>query len=167
MTKRTLAIGEDFCWGCRTCEVACKQEHRAPDGVRLIRVLEDGPREVDGRLDFRYRVAVCRHCEDPPCAAACPAEAITVRPDAIVVLEDAACTGCEACRPACPYEAIAFDEARGRAIKCNLCHHRVDQGLVPACADNVCPGHCMRFGSPEEIRAQPMGLRAQRPRARP
>jgi hypothetical protein len=23
----------------------------------------------------------------------------------------------------------------------------VDQGLVPACADNICPAHCIYFGS--------------------
>ena len=159
MTRLALEIGEEFCWGCRTCELACKQEHRAPVGVRLIRVHEDGPREIDGRLEFSYRVGVCRHCTDPPCAAACPAEAISARPDGIVVLEAEACTGCEACLPACPYGAIAFDAAQGKARKCNLCHHRVDRGLVPACADNVCPGHCIRFGSPEEIRAMPMGER--------
>jgi Fe-S-cluster-containing dehydrogenase component len=40
---------------------------------------------------------------------------------------------------------IAFDDDRSVAQKCNLCHHRVDQGLIPACADNVCPAHCIDF----------------------
>ncbi len=159
MTQRRLSIGEEYCWGCRACEVACKQEHRAPEGVRLIRVREDGPRLVDGRLHFSYRVAVCCHCEDPPCAEACLLEAISTRPDGIVVLDETQCTGCKACLAACPHGAIDFDEKRGTARKCNLCHQRVDRGLVPACADNLCPAHCIRFGSPEEVRAQPMGVR--------
>ncbi len=163
MTRVTLTIDADFCWGCRTCEVACKQEHHAPDGVRLIRVWEDGPRQVDGRLDFRYGVSVCRHCDEPPCAEACLMEAIYVRPDGIVVLDEAACTGCKACLAACPYDAIDFDEARGSARKCNLCHQRVDLGLVPACADNICPGHCIHFGTPEQIRRMPMGVRLRPP----
>jgi hypothetical protein len=25
----------------------------------------------------------------------------------------------------------------------------VDRGLVPACADNICPAHCIYFGSSE------------------
>jgi Fe-S-cluster-containing dehydrogenase component len=35
------------------------------------------------------------------------------------------------------------------ARKCNLCHHRVDRGLMPACADNVCLAHCIHFGDSE------------------
>jgi Fe-S-cluster-containing dehydrogenase component len=49
---------------------------------------------------------------------------------------------------ACPYDAIRFDEEKGKALKCNLCHHRVDKGLIPACADNVCLAHCIYFGNP-------------------
>lgn len=151
MKRWVLTIDHASCWGCRTCEVACKQEMRVPVGIRLISVLEDGPKRVGDRLDFAFHVRVCRHCDDPPCAEACPEEAIYRREDGIVVLDEEACTGCRLCVEACPYEAIAFDEERGRAQKCNLCHHRVDHGLIPACADNVCLAHCIRFGDPEEI----------------
>jgi Fe-S-cluster-containing dehydrogenase component len=48
---------------------------------------------------------------------------------------------------------IGFDEAKQTALKCNLCHHRVDHGLFPACADNVCLAHCIYFGDPDEIEA--------------
>jgi hypothetical protein len=27
----------------------------------------------------------------------------------------------------------------------------VEQGLLPACADNVCPAHCIYFGDPKEL----------------
>jgi Fe-S-cluster-containing dehydrogenase component len=145
MTTYALSIAEQFCWGCKACEVACKQENGTADGVKLIAVREDGPRIVAGKLDFTFRVTLCRHCDEPPCAAVCPAEAIAARPDGIVVLDAADCTGCGACIEACPYRAIAFDAQAGVARKCNLCHHRVDRGLLPACADNICLGHCIRF----------------------
>ena len=32
MTTWALTIGEAFCWGCKTCEVACKQENGAAKG---------------------------------------------------------------------------------------------------------------------------------------
>jgi Fe-S-cluster-containing dehydrogenase component len=35
----------------------------------------------------------------------------------------------------------------------------VDRGLMPACADNVCPGHCIHFGDADEIHRSPMGFR--------
>ena len=146
MKAYALMIDHERCWGCKTCEVACKQENHAPDGVKLISVLEDGPKIVDGKLDFVFQVRVCRHCEDPPCAEACPEEAIIKRKDGIVVIDYECCTGCRSCLDACPYEAITFDEAGGIAQKCNLCHHRVDSGLMPACADNICLAHCIRFG---------------------
>jgi len=66
MKQYALIIDHESCWGCKTCEVACKQENRAADGVRLISVLEEGPEMIDGKLDFVFRVNVCRHCDDPP-----------------------------------------------------------------------------------------------------
>jgi Fe-S-cluster-containing dehydrogenase component len=147
MHQVALEIDHPLCWGCRTCEVACKQEMNAPDGVRLIRVLEDGPKEVEGKLEFVFHVSLCRHCEVPPCVEACPEEAIRKRDDGIVVLDQERCTGCKACIEECPYEAIAFDQDAGVATKCNLCHHRVDRGLLPACADNVCLAHCIHFSA--------------------
>ena len=141
-----LEVEHEACWGCKTCEVACKQENRATDGVKLISVIEDGPVMIDGNLNFVYRVNQCRHCDDPPCVDACPDEAIVRRPDGIVIMDYDLCTGCQSCIEACPYDAIDFDRQKGIAQKCNLCHHRVDFGLIPACADNVCPAHCISFG---------------------
>jgi Fe-S-cluster-containing dehydrogenase component len=155
MKPYALIINYELCWGCRTCEVACKQENGAADGIRLISVWQDGPRIMDGKLDVVFRVGVCQHCDDPACVDACPEEAITRREDGIVVLDDQQCSGCRLCVDACPYDAIAFDDFNGVARKCNLCHHRVDRGLVPACADNVCPAHCIYFGDPGE---SPWGL---------
>jgi Fe-S-cluster-containing dehydrogenase component len=140
-----IKIDNDACWGCKTCEVACKQENRAADGVKLIVVLEDGPRHINGNLSFIYRVKLCRHCDEPPCVDVCPEEAICKRADGIVLMDYALCSGCQACLEACPYDAIDFDHGKGIAQKCNLCHHRIENRLIPACADNVCPAHCIYF----------------------
>jgi Fe-S-cluster-containing dehydrogenase component len=142
---RTIVIEHEKCWGCKTCEVACKQEFELAAGIKLIAVEDDGPQKINGRLHFQYRVNLCRHCDDPPCADVCPDAAIHKRPDGIVVLDDVLCSGCQACLDACPYDAIDFDPTASIARKCNLCHHRVDHGLIPACADNVCLAHCIHF----------------------
>jgi Fe-S-cluster-containing dehydrogenase component len=147
MTGFKLSIDNNLCWGCKTCEVACKQENRAADGVKFISVQEIGPGMIDGKLNFAFRVNLCRHCDDPPCVEACPEGAIVKRKDGIVILDDSLCTGCQACIESCPYDAIAFDEDKTIAQKCHLCFRRVDQGLIPACADNICPAHCIHFGS--------------------
>ena len=154
MKSYALIIDHESCWGCRTCEVACKQEIRSPDGVRLIKVLEDGPQIIEGKPDFTFRVTVCQHCDEPACVEVCPEDAISKRDDNIVILNEDKCIGCGLCVDECPYDAIAFDSERGVAQKCNLCFHRVDNGLIPACADNVCPGHCIYFGDSDVIQRE-------------
>jgi len=151
MKEYKLIIDHESCWGCKTCEVACKQENRASDGIRLISVYEEGPNIVDGKAEFVFRVNVCRHCDEPVCVEICPEEAIFKRDDGIVILDQEKCMGCELCIEACPYDAITFDTEKGVAQKCNLCYQRVDKGLMPACADNVCLGHCIYFGDPKKI----------------
>jgi len=145
MKSLALKVEEEKCWGCKACEVACKQENRAPDGAKLITIVEDGPRQVDGRWHFVFRANRCRHCAEPACVDACALGAISKREDSVVVLDRDQCTGCRACIEACPYDVVAFDEAAGVATKCNLCHHRLDEGLLPACADNICLAHCIHL----------------------
>lgn len=44
-----LLIDYEFCSGCETCVIACKEEHVFPVGKWGIRVMEDGPwQKVDG-----------------------------------------------------------------------------------------------------------------------
>ena len=74
MSKYALIIDHELCWGCRTCEVACKQEHLAPEGVRFISVKEHGPQMIGDKPDFVFHVNVCRHCDEPECVDACPDE---------------------------------------------------------------------------------------------
>lgn len=42
-----LLIDYEYCTGCQSCEVACKEEHNYPVGKWGIRVLDDGPWEMD------------------------------------------------------------------------------------------------------------------------
>jgi Fe-S-cluster-containing dehydrogenase component len=154
MKSYALIIDHESCWGCKTCEVACKQEISSPEGVQLIKVLEDGPRIIEGKPELTFRVNTCQHCDEPACADVCPEDAIFKRDDTIVILDGEKCIGCGLCIDACPYDAIAFDSEKGVAQKCNLCFHRVDNGLIPACADNVCPGHCVYFGDPDVIQRE-------------
>jgi Fe-S-cluster-containing dehydrogenase component len=163
MKKYELRIDEAFCWGCRACEVACRQENHLPDGIRLIAATEEFSCKEDGTPNVVFRLKVCRHCDDPPCAAVCPVDAITQRKDGIVILDSAECTGCEACLEACPYGAIDFDAKNGVAGKCNLCYQRLDSGLLPACADNICLGHCIHLEDPHAVHKVLSGIRAAEP----
>jgi len=165
MNKHALVIEEFACWGCKTCEVACQQEFNPveePNGIKYLTVWPDGPKMIDGKLDFIWRVKVCKHCEDPPCLPVCPEQAITKREDGIVILNSEKCTGCQLCMDPCPFDAIHFDDVKKTAAKCNLCYHRVDKGLYPACADNICLAHCIYFGDPAEIEQKVLEKRKAR-----
>ena len=48
-----MLIDYEFCTGCQSCEVACKEEHRIPVGQWGIRLLDDGPWEcADGKFNW-------------------------------------------------------------------------------------------------------------------
>ncbi len=47
MTQYGLLIDYEFCTGCQSCEVSCKEEHDFPVGKWGIRVLDDGPWQKD------------------------------------------------------------------------------------------------------------------------
>ena len=81
-------IDQHDCSGCHACEVACKQEHGLGVGPRVVRVIEKAPLFVP---------LFCHHCEDAPCALACPEDAISKDPETwVVLLDPEKCTGCNA-----------------------------------------------------------------------
>ncbi|MDR2108764.1 MAG: hypothetical protein LBP28_04825 [Coriobacteriales bacterium] len=88
MPQYGLMIDNQYCTGCHSCEVACKNELKLPLGQWGIKVLELGPWKLpDGKhWEFRYIPALtslCTLCEDrvaqgeaPSCAQHCLADAI-------------------------------------------------------------------------------------------
>jgi formate-dependent nitrite reductase membrane component NrfD/ferredoxin len=67
------------------------------------------------------------------------------RADGVVDFDKSVCIGCKACMAACPYDAIFINPEDGAAEKCNLCAHRLDVGLEPACVV-VCPTEAILVG---------------------
>ena len=107
--RLALMIDLERCIGCKSCEVACKQEHGLGPGEYRNRVLwlgdPDGP-----ALDFL--TVACQHCDRPACLRACPInpKAITKDPETgVVTVDEDRCTGCGECVIACPYGAMGYD----------------------------------------------------------
>ena len=48
MGRYGLLIDYEYCSGCRSCEVACKEEHGYPVGTWGIKVLVNGPWQIEG-----------------------------------------------------------------------------------------------------------------------
>ena len=148
--KYALIVNTEDCVGCNACEVACKQEHNLAVGPRWIRVYSDGPREIEGKPQLRYKVTHCIHCSQPACKDVCPVRAISKRDDGIVLVDEKLCNGCKCCIEGCPLGVMHFDEEKGVAQKCDLCVDRLDKMSPPACAA-ACPSHCIYFGDAKEI----------------
>ena len=108
-----MIIDHESCWGCKACEVACKQENNVDIGVKLISLRDKLPKEVNGELEFVFNVNACTQCLEYPCADVCAFEAIHKRPDNIVILDEGLCTGCEFCIDACLAHCICFCDPEG------------------------------------------------------
>ncbi|MDP6351091.1 MAG: molybdopterin-dependent oxidoreductase [Alphaproteobacteria bacterium] len=156
MDRLALMIDLERCIGCKSCEVACKQEHGLGPGEYRNRVLWLG-RPDRAALDFL--TVACQHCERPACLRACPInpKAITKDPvtGVVEVVEDR-CTGCGECVVACPYGAMGYDAIDHHSVKCDLCADRRAEGLTTACV-SVCPGYAIDFGKRDELLAQAEG----------
>jgi anaerobic selenocysteine-containing dehydrogenase/Fe-S-cluster-containing dehydrogenase component len=143
--RLSLMIDMARCTGCKSCEVACKQEHGLGSGVYRNRVLWLSGDQAP-TLDFL--TVTCQHCERPACLRACPVNPKALSKDpvtGVVSVDEDRCTGCGECVVACPYGAIGYDPIDHHAVKCDLCADRRADGLGPACA-SVCPGKAIQFG---------------------
>ncbi len=89
---------------------------------------------------------VCMHCDDPSCAAVCPADAIKKTEDGVVQSSlSPRCIGCSNCQIACPFGVPRIYEQSAQMMKCDLCYDRSSVGLKPMCA-TVCPSQALYFG---------------------
>ena len=146
MTRYAMVIDTRTCIGCGGCVVACKTENKVPDGLNRDWIVE-ATRGTYPNLTTEFRSERCNHCSNPTCVTLCPTGASHLWKDTNIVLVAAEkCTGCKACIAACPYDARLVMHPEGYVDKCTFCHHRVEEGLDPACVSS-CPTRCMHFGS--------------------
>ncbi|MDR1082663.1 MAG: 4Fe-4S dicluster domain-containing protein [Coriobacteriales bacterium] len=112
-------------------------EHEPVDGVPIPRLT----------LIKTYKISApvgCHHCQDAPCASACPQNALYINDEMVNIRQDR-CIGCSSCILACPFGAIDIVSASRTVshgkfeyraahkpviIKCDLCTTREDG---PAC----------------------------------
>jgi Fe-S-cluster-containing dehydrogenase component len=148
-TRYGLIIDQERCIGCEACTVACKKENQGAQGWIRVETLnvkqKDTPRGEFPDLKMHFFPRLCQHCDHPPCAEACPLDALIKQENGVVLLDEATCDGCRICLDACPYDALIFNAHTDKAEKCNLCSHRLEQGLEPFCVI-CCEGQAIYFG---------------------
>ncbi|PWW81144.1 MULTISPECIES: sulfate reduction electron transfer complex DsrMKJOP subunit DsrO [Prosthecochloris] len=162
--------------GCTKCIDACHEVHNVPDFDNIkdeIKWIWKSPygnvfpgeseQFVSKETMERSYLALCNHCDNPPCVRACPTKATFKRDwDGIVAMDYHRCIGCRFCMAACPYGARSFNwrdprpaiqkrsqayptRERGVVEKCNFCSERLAQGLQPACVAECSEG-ALTFG---------------------
>ena len=152
------------CNGCYCCQISCKDEHVVNDWMPYARPQPDygqfwvkvheQERGTIPKVKVSYTPVLCAHCDDAKCMAACKADAIYRRPDGMIVIDPAKCTGCKLCPDACPSHSIFFNENLNIAQKCTGCAHLIDDGWeVPRCVDS-CPTEALSFGDEEQFKAE-------------
>jgi len=155
-----LLYDATICIGCKACVSACNAAnntlpdasadglHQAPDDLNVFtRNIIKLYKPTDGSPSS-YVKRQCMQCFDPGCVAGCPFEALYKdEDDGVVHWDGDKCIGCRYCTISCPYSVPRFQWLGVNAVitKCELCSHRLAQGLKPGCT-SVCPTHAVIFG---------------------
>ncbi len=149
--RLALLIDLERCTGCKSCEAACKQEHRLGPGEYRNKVVWASALEEAG---LAFLTLTCQHCERPACLRACPVNPKAIEKDpatGIVRVVESRCTGCGECVIACPYSAMGYDAKDHHAVKCDLCVDRRAEGAATTACASVCPTQAIRFGRRDEL----------------
>lgn len=141
MEQTYLVINVDRCWGCKTCQVACKTEHGLTEHdsrpIEVVRI----ERESGLYAKCEFVPLTCMHCNDPKCVAACPKDALFRDPEGLIQVNKDKCIGCGRCGKACPYGAVGLrktEDGKRCANKCDLCKERRARGFLTSCEQ-----HCL------------------------
>lgn len=144
MSNNRVIADSSRCIGCQTCMAACLEAHNIPGNIAQPRL------RVTRTYDISAPVA-CHHCEDAPCAKACPTGAVYFDPENHRIgVKEENCIGCKSCVMACPFGAVSVatkqvptfmgdvqvgTTTKSFVLKCDLC---VDRPGGPACVA-ACP----------------------------
>ncbi len=166
------------------CIDACHSIHNVPDFANpdhQVKWLWTDKFEHVFVKDTHYRqaeklqgtpvLALCNHCDNPPCVRVCPTRATFKKADGVVAMDYHRCIGCRFCMAACPYGARNFNwldprgkNERGNPLirklnrryptrtigvveKCNFCAHRLAVGELPACVEEAAAYEAIFFGN--------------------
>lgn len=145
MSERQFYIDPSRCIGCNACVAACAEcDTHAGSSMIHLETIERGD-------TVQTTPIICMHCDEPACAAVCPADAIKRTADGVVQSSlKPRCIGCSNCVFACPFGVPKYLPQIDQMMKCDMCYDRTSVGKKPMCA-TVCPSQALFYGTPEEI----------------
>jgi carbon-monoxide dehydrogenase iron sulfur subunit len=142
---KKIAIHEEYCMGCRLCEIHCLVQHSK--SKEIIKAYKGEYPKAQSRLVIEQKgyqsfALQCRHCEDAPCLDACMTGAMHRDPKTgAVICDEDRCVGCWMCIMVCPFGVIARNtEGKKVASKCDLCNGE----KTPVCVQH-CPNEAIVY----------------------
>jgi carbon-monoxide dehydrogenase iron sulfur subunit len=135
--RKFVSADPEKCVGCAVCEYICSFEKE-----KAFNPLKSRIRVV--RLHPLINLSVtCRLCEDPPCVAACPRDALEQSGEnGVIIIDEEKCNGCGWCIEACDYGAITLHPESRVVFACDLCDGE------PKCVE-WCPEEALDFTTPD------------------
>lgn len=161
-----LVIDVQRCIACKRCTVYCAVAHSESGELELAIHENAAPeprvqvREL-GEFSAPYQ---CRHCDDPPCADACPTDSLSKSDEGRVLLGLETCTGEAKCVRRCAFLGIWLNAEGTQAVKCDLCIDRLEAGGIPACAE-ACPTGAITYKPYDQLTDEELAMRSGSPGA--
>jgi Fe-S-cluster-containing hydrogenase component 2 len=127
-----LVVDSPACTGCNSCALSCSFVHQGHFSLADARVTIE---RDSARARFVPRV--CVQCEEAPCIAVCPTDAL-LRDEELgcIRIVEARCVKCGKCGPACPFGGVRLDGPGRVPVICDLCG-----------GDPECVKHCRLPGA--------------------
>ena len=112
-------------------------QHPANNGITTLR-------------EFGHFAVLCRRCDDAPCVASCPREALElVKENNMIKRHMMRCTSCKSCSRACPFGVIYPETIPLVIARCDYCLGRLKAEESPVCLQS-CDHGGIRYGDFEE-----------------
>ena len=138
---KKLLIDLEHMADCKECGKKCSYVYHVwNDGMTALR-------------ELAHFAVVCRRCDDEPCVAACPWEALEKQQDRILKRYSMRCTSCKSCSYACPFGTIYPETIPFLVSRCDGCLGRLKEGENPFCVSG--DSHTgVQYGEFEENKAE-------------
>ena len=135
---KRLLVDLDVCSKCDECGMLCSYiQHPGNNGITTLR-------------EFGHFAIVCRRCDDAPCVASCPWEALElVKENNMIKRHMMRCTSCKSCSRACPFGVIYPETIPPVIARCDYCLGRLKAEESPVCLQS-CGHGGIKYGEFEE-----------------
>ena len=138
---KRLLIDLEKCAECEECGSVCSYvQHPSNNGITTLR-------------ELAHFAIICRRCDDAPCVASCPWEAIEKQEDKVLKRYMMRCTSCKSCANGCPFGTIYPETTPFIIERCDFCVGRLGAEEAPICLQSCSHGG-IKYGEYEENKTE-------------